>query len=308
MKPRVPGYFARILPQAPVRTGPVLAPPPVLFRPSPVAVDFTVVEAESRPPPRRARPVSAPAPSAEPATPPVTRVVQQSVASPTVSAAPSTTVPVPSQSRQAASPAMRAGGIETAGRPATQTVPAAPRSTPGAPLPATPLQTGQAIRPVAPSDQLPAMRPTVQTTVGESRPAPGFLLPAPLSSAEVPPRSRPALPSAHEMEEKPRALPLETAEPPPPSRPIALPEAPRPAPLAVLTPAPVTALPRGSAPLRPPPVPQLHIGTLEVHVTAPPVPQAAAAPRMAPRAAARTSAPASGGIARGFGIFGLGQS
>jgi hypothetical protein len=50
----------------------------------------------------------------------------------------------------------------------------------------------------------------------------------------------------------------------------------------------------------------LHIGTLEVRVVPPPAAPLPAA-RPVPRAPARATAPA-GRIARGFGVFGLGQS
>jgi hypothetical protein len=55
--------------------------------------------------------------------------------------------------------------------------------------------------------------------------------------------------------------------------------------------------------------PGLHIGTLEVRIVAPTPPAPIPAPRAAPaRAAARAPAARTGGIARGFSVFGLGQS
>jgi hypothetical protein len=55
--------------------------------------------------------------------------------------------------------------------------------------------------------------------------------------------------------------------------------------------------------------PGLHIGTLEVSVVAPPPPAPPPAYRPAPsRAVARAPAVRTGGITRGFGVFGLGQS
>jgi len=56
--------------------------------------------------------------------------------------------------------------------------------------------------------------------------------------------------------------------------------------------------------------PGLHIGTLEVRIVAPaPTPPPLPAPRPAPsRAAPRAPAARAGGIARGFSVFGLGQS
>ncbi len=81
---------------------------------------------------------------------------------------------------------------------------------------------------------------------------------------------------------------------------------PRPAgPLPLITPA---AQPPRPAPAREPPASGLHIGTLEVRVTAPA--PAAGQPQPAPRMVARGAArrPSGGRIARGFGVFGLGQS
>ena len=55
--------------------------------------------------------------------------------------------------------------------------------------------------------------------------------------------------------------------------------------------------------------PGLHIGTLEVRIVAPTPPAPPPTPRYAPsRAIARAPAARSSGIARGFGVFGLGQS
>ncbi len=56
--------------------------------------------------------------------------------------------------------------------------------------------------------------------------------------------------------------------------------------------------------------PGLHIGTLEVRIVAPnPTPASLPAPRPAPsRAVPRAPAARVGGIARGFSVFGLGQS
>ena len=53
--------------------------------------------------------------------------------------------------------------------------------------------------------------------------------------------------------------------------------------------------------------PSLHIGTLEVQVVTPPA-AGTAAPNVSRRPAARRATTSSGSIARGFGVFGLGQS
>ncbi len=71
---------------------------------------------------------------------------------------------------------------------------------------------------------------------------------------------------------------------------------------------PAAPAPTRPSPPRAQPAPGLHIGTLEVHVTTPPAPIAAASPRALPRPSVRPPATAGTSIARGFGIFGLGQS
>jgi hypothetical protein len=80
---------------------------------------------------------------------------------------------------------------------------------------------------------------------------------------------------------------------PAPSLPVIAPPALAPRPLPIPAPAPAS----------------LHIGTLEVRVIAPePKPAAAAITRPARRAAPHRPVASSGTIARGFGVFGFGQS
>jgi hypothetical protein len=70
---------------------------------------------------------------------------------------------------------------------------------------------------------------------------------------------------------------------------------------------PAIAAPARPTPARAPGPPSLHIGTLEVHVVTPAAAPQVAAPRARPRPVA-TVGGTGGRLARGFGVFGLGQS
>jgi hypothetical protein len=98
------------------------------------------------------------------------------------------------------------------------------------------------------------------------------------------------------------------SEPAAPTVPAGAPPTPPRAAVQVVTPSAPPPRPAAAA-ARERSAPGLHIGTLEVSVVAPPPPAPPPAYRPAPsRAVARAPAVRTGGITRGFGVFGLGQS
>jgi len=317
-----PSYLQQIAPGAsgrPLAAGPVLAPPRLLFRPGSAASDPVGIETRVAPP--RAAvpggPVRAPAVQAYPTARPVARAPLDLGPEPRrdrrwATTPPAAAVPPPSL-HEPAPPRIhgeqRTGDQRGAGKPARPAV--------------MPDVAGEARSPVRFGGTAAKAPPLASPGAFEAPPASG---------------ARPSLPP----DRSPRA-PVEpggVSQPAAPDRPNRVPEppaerSPRPredvrdafAPIVPRIPSPpangagpdaaAAALPVIAPPPPPrPPMPArersasgLHIGTLEVRVVMPSPPQP---PPAGPRAAARTPIRGGGGttrrIARGFSVFGLGQT
>jgi hypothetical protein len=265
-----PSYFHQAVPSRRGSGLPILAPPRLLFRPDPSAA-AAFVETADAPAPRGSRPPGA----SSTCSPPPGRHV----------------VAAPKQWRIAHAPAVSAGTAPprrpdpvasdwSAPRPMAAAAP--PRVAPVLAPPPSPSTIASPPPPRSHPRQTEQSRPPVPSRTVEiqndSRP------PAPREAPSVPiapPRERMREPKFPDYARSQSALP-------------------------VITPPPQVA-PVRQAQTRAPVPPSLHIGTLEVHVLPPaPVPQPAAAAKPQPRASGRQM-PA-GRLARGFGIFGLGQS
>jgi hypothetical protein len=309
---KAPSYFQQIAPRgrraAPPAPLPRLQPAPPLFRPTPGPLAFVETLEErvvgSRPVTRSAAPpsatITAPGATAAPPSPQRPVTAQPPLADP-ISRAPSAiamarpTVPEPSPKPTAGS---------AADHVATK--------------PAAPLAVSAALPPAAPADATRA-RPSGARIdrIEATRPSPTPL--APPADATVA-RGTPVADTAHArtrtpdrddgLAAAPRSAERRGVEPSP--------EPPRPAPASTMPPpsatmpriAPEPPAPRPprAAPARAPSAPSIHIGLLEVRVTTPaptPLPSAA---RPAARVPAGRAAAAPARLARGLGVFGLGQS
>jgi hypothetical protein len=164
---------------------------------------------------------------------------------------------------------------------------AAPRDLPRDAVPRQASHAGTAAPPVA-----AALAPTAPAALA-ARPAAVVAAPRPTGQAETPPAPRAPVAAAPQ--------PITQPERPRPDRPATAP-----APLV----APPPPAPRQAAVPRPSGPAGVHIGTLEVRVTAPSTPPQTAPqrPRFAARALARHPARNGGRLSHGFGVFGLGQS
>ena len=289
---RRPSYLQQVAAPAPRRGGmAVLSPPRTAFRPG--TAEFNVEE--TRPtvaaPSRQA---ITPAPPA--ATPAASRVVEIMPPAPPDFALP----PAPSP-RDAPAPdpepvqATREPDERGQGPSAPPAVVTPPPQRP----PAQAAGAAEASRETrAPP---PAIAPTLEPSVGPGPPSH-----APNEAATTPTETR-ARPREIDL---PPAAALAAIQPvpPPPAQQTAAPPLPAAA-MPIVTPSPPP--PRAPAPTARERTPAgLHIGTLEVRIVAPnPAPIPSPAPRAAPsRAAPRAPAVRVGGIARGFSVFGLGQS
>lgn len=291
---RRPSYFSRIATKASARGAvAVLAPPRLLFRPSIGVPEVQEIEArsEARAPTTPVTPRRTVAAAARTAAAPA-RGALPSAASVAASRAEAPLSSPPDRVTEPAS-AMLAATIP----PRSSAAPGAASAAPGValqvPLPASGTGQAQATPAVPTPPGSPAARPPgraaawVSNVSRTDRGTP----PDPAPGRSEPPRAKPP---RSDREHLPRRI-----EPSPPPR-RAYPQneaAARP----VLAPPPAPPPP----PAAPSPPPRLHIGTLEVRVL-PPAPPQAAAPRPVLRGPVRRAA--AGPIARGFGVFGLGQS
>jgi hypothetical protein len=328
-------YLQQVAPQPPAtrRGGFVLlSPPRLVFRPSATAPDFVVLE--GRPVASAAgplRPIEQPAPRAASSAGPMphagsstvgvarpSRQAEQSdLARPVRQPTPPATIPV--RPRQDAARGLAPGdaGSGEVGRavpePRQPSLPVATRraseqvSPAGGPVPRIAAPAAEAIR--QPSAPVVATRRDIEAMSGSPQ-------------AQVVERARtmpPLLNPSHAEPGTPQAVHRAfsgtlSAPPPDVPNPPAAPRHDRVTPKAAL---PVVTPP--PAPPRPPMPPSarervasgLHIGTLEVRVVAPSTPPVSATtmPRTAPRQGAVRATPGrTDRIARGFGVFGLGQS
>jgi hypothetical protein len=336
-------YLQQVPPQPPApRRGGValLSPPRLVFRPGPVAAGFVVTEARSAAfPAGPSRPIGPPAPSAASLAGPGGlaaspglgdgRPARQAELSamdllrPPRAAAPAAAVPnrvarevAPRLSPDATGPGENGHAATEQRQPLRPAPPAATRPAierifpPGPPLPriVAPLPVGLSS---SPGPIVATMQRDAEAVPAPSR---GRIMERPIipspSPAPKPAESRPPSP-IHRTPAASLAVPPDSPSPPPstgrsgapPHDGITLKAA-----LPVITPPapPHLPIPPSS---RERAGPDLHIGTLEVRVVAPPAPPLAAGmPRSTPRQGTRAAAASSGRIARGFGVFGLGQS
>jgi len=322
-----PSYLRQVTPRALTGAGmAALAPPRLLFRPAIVAglIEISAPAARERmgasrpaaprqaPPPQRATgeeasiaaPLRVPASELDPGAPRPPRAAPRATQARMEPRLPTFIV------AQAPPPALSQAAVQVRpdvpGQPDVREQPVAP----GLPPPpaalaasAQPLVTrgGAGATPPAPAvaSQTKAATAGTPASLEQIATAAQIVSPSPVATGPAPagaprPAERPAETSVSQRPAK-RA---ETLTPPPVSAPQ------RPAKRAqTLMPPPVSAPPR---PQREPAGGGLHIGTLEVRVVAPQI--VAAAVRPAARQAGRIAAPSRGQIARGFGVFGLGQS
>jgi hypothetical protein len=308
---RRPSYLQQVAAPPPRRGVVVLAPPRIAFRPG--AAELTVEDvrtpaaAASRAPVRAApqvtgpaatRTVEVPGPVVAPRVPSVAQALREAAAAATsVSRGDSATAerggptPQPTPIAPPGQPPL-AGRVATApgaaAAPPSPSPIAPPRLEPGLAQPgrraaSEALATPAEVRPARPAEATASARPA-----------------APLEPPPALPRASIELSSASPREIAPPPPPIAPSAAPPPSAPAAA--------LPLITPPPPP--PRAPVPAaRERAPPGLHIGTLEVRIVAPaPPPASFALQRPAPSRAARGPAVRSGGIARGFSVFGLGQS
>jgi hypothetical protein len=316
MKP--PPYFQQVAPRAWVRLAagvPVLSPPRLMFRPGEPTTSIAEVEprrpalrSRSDPPTAPTTPLRVPARAgAMDAAPPV-QPMQPTIPNAAQTPGPRTLSgrasfgavpgprPVPLPPAQATT--LRAGGDAppTAGARSAAVAPAPTRSAP----PGAAREPAVDVRPPVRSPAAAGAQPTVLPRPSAE---PGIAPPTPVASRTIPAPAEPlrsvapgaqpaaqlAAPPTGPVQARaiqPQAMQRQVIQPPPPP-------------------------PRPPIPLSQRAAPGLHIGMLEVRVVAPPTAPAPAAAtiRAAPRpVAGRSAAVGNARIARGFGVFGIGQS
>jgi len=324
-----PSYLQLIAPRAPGRDRggvAVLSPPRQPFRPSAAAPDFVEMEqraalpAASQPRPRRRAPLPTANSTSETqqAVSPATDAADPNRQTAPAATNPARTVPqsapanLPRPPRQrAAPPAPGHTGRRDVDRIAADRRQRSPEPPAVAAAPGATASVSRAVRPPTMSTAAVALR--------ESATAPPSAAPAMPERATSPsqassiaaadhgaPRSTVATPTANpsvSLSDIPDARVARGGDREPTSSarvaasaslPVIAPPAPQPRP-----PLPPSARDRAAS--------GLHIGTLEVRVVTPAVPLAAI-PRAASRPRAGRSAGGGGRIARGFGVFGLGQT
>ena len=294
MKP--PSYLRQIA--APPRAAgdlAMLAPPRMLYRPSPAQSEFTVIEERATEPqlPRRVIARSSP-PVATPTVP--EPIAPMAGTTPVVSRPPVSTVASPS--RQPASSAATA--------PVAQPPPAATRPDTRSEVPMQVPRGRFEVphRAIEPASSGPPSR-RAETSRVEPPAAPRAVPASPLHPGPAPPAPRGIAPptiTPHVLREE-RAVPL--------GRPRLPDRTPPPAPPVIMPLAPPAPPPQGPTTDRP--TAAVRIGTLEVRVVAPSGAPVPVAPMPALAATRAAPAPSQIGIpvarlARGFGAFGLSQA
>jgi hypothetical protein len=275
-----PFYFQQVAPppQTRQRGGMiVLTPPRLVFRPTVAEVAFLEAVAREVPPAARTTGVRPPHGMRETSTAPNRPPMRDASAPPS------------------RGPVAQRPDVSHAAHPAPRFAPTPRQAPPLSDLPA--LTPPQARAPASISTQ--PVRPQIRSP----RPIDSFVSPN-VELREEPAggrtRAAPAAETPRERADVAQAFAVPRApEPPPHGRAL------EPSSLPLIVP-PALAVPVRAAPARAPTPPSLHIGKLEIHV----VPSVAApqAPIARPRLRATTASVPSGRLARGFGVFGLGQT
>ncbi len=305
-----PSYLQRVAPGAQGRTGmAVLTPPRLLFRPS-ATQDLIDIAA---PAPQRdhgdpRRPAAPPGASWDAA--PVTTGAR----APAIAVTQASQPPAPARTDITARPPHLPAPPRANPQPVVQARwDMAPPETPQQPR--APKQSALEHHTLAPGAPrpVPTARPPAQPPRdGAPPPRPIQPAPPPLAAHEKPagpgsPASLAQIAAAARLD-PPRTTAAATAPPQTARSSETAHSQPSPKRAETLAPPSLQPLPASPPPrpLRERPASGLHIGTIEIHVAPPPPPQPAA--RAPLRQAARPAAAPRGRIARGFGVFGLGQS